>query len=78
VTHLLIALAVAAGYVVFLLARPHRKCRRCGGWGSRGKRRAACPKCGGTGTRFRAGAPLVHRGAAAAIRYIRERMEGRE
>lgn len=73
--HVLITLAVIAGYGVFLLVRPHQKCRRCGGWGSGGRRRAACPRCGGTGTKFRIGAPLVHRGAALAVRYIRERME---
>lgn len=75
-TQVLIALALTAGYAVFLLARPTRTCRRCRGWGARGRRRSYCTRCGGTGRRFRLGARLVHRGAAGAYRYARKRMEG--
>lgn len=77
-TQVLYVLAVVAGYVVFVLARPQRRCRRCSGWGSKGlrrRRRAACSRCGGSGVRFRLGAPLVHRGKALIIRRVRERME---
>lgn len=77
-THLLIVLAVIAGYGLFVLVKPDKSCGRCGGWGHRqGRRRhSACPKCQGTGRAFWPGARLVHTGAAAAIRYLRERMEG--
>ena len=76
--HVLIALAVIAAYVVFVLVKPDRPCGRCGGWGARGKlrRRSACGRCGGSGRRFRPGAPLVHRGKALVIRRVRERLEG--
>jgi DnaJ-class molecular chaperone len=76
VTQVLLILALAAGYAVFLLIRPTRTCRSCGGWGAKGRRRAACHRCGGTGRRFRLGARLVHRGAAEGHRYIRNRKEG--
>lgn len=77
-THVLIALAMIAAYVVLLLVKPDRRCGRCGGWGARGKRRRrlACTRCGGSGRRFRPGAPLVHRGKALVIRRARERLEG--
>jgi hypothetical protein len=75
VTHVLIAAAVIAGYTVFLLISPATACRSCGGWGAKGRRRAACARCGGTGKRFRHGARFVHRGAAAAYRYVRIRAE---
>lgn len=77
-THLLIVLAIVAGYGLFALVRPHMSCRKCSGWGSKTKRRrtSACGKCSGTGKTFRPGARLVHRGAALAIRSIRERQEG--
>jgi DnaJ-class molecular chaperone len=78
VTHLLMFLAVVAGYGLFVLIRPTGSCRKCSGWGSKTKRRrvSACGKCSGTGKTFRPGARLVHRGAALAIRSIRERQEG--
>jgi DnaJ-class molecular chaperone len=75
VTQVLIALAIAAGYAVFLLIRPTKTCRRCSGWGARGKRRSYCTRCKGTGRTFRLGARLVHRGAAEAYRYARKRTE---
>jgi len=77
VTHVLIVLAALAGYALFLLIKPERACRRCSGWGARGKRRTYCTRCAGTGKRFRLGARLVHRGAAEAYRYARRRMESR-
>ncbi len=77
-TGLLVVLAALAGYCVFVLVTPGRPCRKCGGWGSRARRRrvSACPRCKGTGTAFRPGARLVHRGAAAAWGYVRGRLEG--
>jgi DnaJ-class molecular chaperone len=78
VTHVLIVLALIAGYAVFLLIRPTRACRRCSGWGARNKRRghrSYCARCKGTGRTFRLGSRIVHRGAAEAYRYARKRME---
>ena len=78
-THLLMSLAIVAGYALFVLVRPTGACRKCSGWGSRrGRRRkvSACGRCSATGKTFRPGARLVHRGAALAIRSIRERQEG--
>jgi DnaJ-class molecular chaperone len=72
-------LAIVAGYGLFALVRPTGSCRKCSGWGARkGRRRkvSACGRCSGTGKTFRPGARLVHRGAALAIRTVRERMEG--
>ena len=75
-TTILIALAVTAGYVLFTLASPATRCRKCRGWGNkeqRWRRRGPCPRCGGTGIRFRPGAPLIHR---AISRYRRHRANG--
>ena len=72
-SQVLIVLALLAGYALFLLIKPEKACRRCSGWGARGKRRTYCTRCSGTGKRFRLGARLVHRGAAAAYRYARTR-----
>lgn len=72
-THVLVALALAGGYALFLLIRPQKNCWRCHGWGARGRRRSSCRWCGGTGSRFRLGARLLHRGAALALRYAAER-----
>jgi DnaJ-class molecular chaperone len=72
-------LAAVAGYGLFVLVRPTGACRKCSGWGARkGRRRkvSACSRCSGTGKAFRPAARLVHRGAALAIRTIRERQEG--
>lgn len=76
--HVLIVIGLAAGYAVFLLARPDKPCRSCRGWGAKGgRRRSACPRCRGTGRRFRLGARLVHSGAMAVSLYIRERRADR-
>lgn len=76
-THLLMFLAVVAGYGLFVLVSPTGACRKCSGWGSRKRHRkvSACGRCKATGKTFRPGARLVHRGAALAIRTIRERQE---
>ena len=73
-THLLVLLAILTAYGLFVLIKPDGPCHRCAGWGHRQKRRrrTACPRCQGTGRRFRPGARLVHKGAAAAVRAIRE------
>lgn len=71
----LIVTALIAGYAVFLLVKPEKTCRRCGGWGARGKRRSYCTRCQGTGKRFRIGARLVHRAAVEGYRYLRSRKE---
>lgn len=78
-THLLMLLAAVAGYGLFVLVSPTGSCRKCSGWGARtGRRRkvSACGRCQATGRTFRPGARLVHRGAALAIRAVRERQEG--
>lgn len=71
--HVLQALAALTAWAGFLLIRPHKPCRRCRGWGVRGRRRNQCPRCGGTGYRFRTGARLVHRAAATAIKHATAR-----
>jgi DnaJ-class molecular chaperone len=78
VTQLLILLAIAAGYGAFVMVFPSRPCRKCSGWGQKAGRRrrvAACGRCKGTGRTFRPGARLLHKGAGAAIRHLRERTE---
>jgi DnaJ-class molecular chaperone len=77
VGHVLIVLALAAGYAVFLLVRPEKTCRWCSGWGARGKRRTYCQRCEGTGKRFRLGARFLHRAAVEGYRYVRYRKESR-
>jgi DnaJ-class molecular chaperone len=78
VTQVLIILAALATYVAFVLVKPDKSCGKCSGWGHKTRRRRpkACSRCQGTGTVFYPGAPLVHRGAALAVRYARERSEG--
>jgi DnaJ-class molecular chaperone len=73
-TTVLIILAAAAGYVLFVLASPAAACRTCRGWGTRPRRRrrSTCPHCGGTGIRFRPGATHAHR-ALSAMRRARAR-----
>ena len=75
--HLLVLLAIIAVYLLFVLVKPGRACPKCSGWGQRQRRRkrGACPRCKGTGKSFYPAARLVHKGAAAAYRQVRERME---
>jgi hypothetical protein len=77
-THLLTVLALIAGYAVFVLIWPDMACGKCSGWGHKARRRRskACGRCKGTGRQSRPGARVVHKGAAMAIRYIREKREG--
>jgi len=81
VTQILMVLAFMLGYAVFALVKPKKPCGKCGGWGNRRRRMrrtsAACGRCGGTGRQFRPGARLAGRGAALAVRYLRERAEQR-
>ena len=72
ITVLIIA-AVITGYALFVLASPVTGCRRCSGFGTKGRRRRPCHRCAGTGIRFRPGAPLVYR---AISRYRRHRANG--
>jgi DnaJ-class molecular chaperone len=55
----LLALAVAAGYVLACACWPFRPCRRCLGTGTRrspsGKAWRPCSRCDGTGTQVRVG-----------------------
>lgn len=76
-TQVLILLAALAAYAVFVLVKPDRSCPKCSGWGQKPKRRKprACGRCKGTGRAFWPGARLVHKGVAAGIRHVRERME---
>ncbi len=76
---ILIALAVIAGYGLFVLVRPMMSCRKCSGWGQKAGRRrkvSACVRCKGTGEVFRPGARFVHAGAALALQHWRDRTEG--
>lgn len=61
--HVLVALALVAVYVLFLLVFPTKRCS-CG---------SRCGRCKGTGRRFRLGARLVHRGSVKAQKQARER-----
>jgi hypothetical protein len=70
---LIIALAAVAVYALFVLASPTTGCRRCRGYGTKGRRRRPCGRCGGTGIRFRPGAPLLYR---AISRYRHHRANG--
>lgn len=74
---ILIALAITAGYGLFVLVRPMMGCRKCSGWGQRTRRRrvSACGRCQGTGRQFRPGARLIHKGAGLGLRQWRERSE---
>jgi len=70
-------LAIVTGlplYAVFSLVRPTKRCRRCGGWGSKpGRRRRSqrrhCRRCDGTGQRFRVPARLAYRIRGAMRRH---------
>jgi hypothetical protein len=72
-TALLLAAAAIVGYGLFVLASPTTACRRCRGYGTRGRRRNPCHRCGGTGIRFRPGAPLLYRAISG---YRRHRASG--
>ena len=72
-TAALIIAAAIIGYALFVLARPVTGCRRCRGFGTKGRRRRPCHRCGGTGIRFRPGAPLLYRAISA---YRRHRANG--
>ena len=80
-TGLLFVLAAIVVYGLFALVKPKKQCGKCSGWGNRRqrlrRRSSACGRCGGTGRQFRPGARLVSRGAALAVRYVRERAEQR-
>jgi hypothetical protein len=58
--HVLIALGVAAAWVLSLAAKPFGKCWACRGRRIRGRGRR-CRACGGTGRRQRLGSRTVHR-----------------
>jgi hypothetical protein len=73
VTTALIIIGAIAAYVLFVLASPTTGCRRCSGYGTKGRRRRPCRRCGGTGTRFRTGAAPLYR---AISRYRRHRANG--
>jgi hypothetical protein len=68
-TALLILAAALVGYALLALASPVTGCRRCRGFGARGRRRRPCHRCGGTGTRFRPGAPLIYRALSGWRRH---------
>lgn len=65
----IIAAAVVA-YALIVLVSPVTGCRRCRGFGTRGRKRRACSRCSGTGIRFRPGAPLMYR-AVTGYRHHR-------
>lgn len=60
--HVLMVVALAAAWVVFVYARPTKACRKCAGT------RGPCGKCRGTGRRFRTGARLVRKALLALRR----------
>ncbi len=65
ITVILLVLAAAAGYAVFLYFWPWRNCPRCHGTrvnrGSTRRRIGICKRCSGTGRTRRIGATTVHR-----------------
>jgi hypothetical protein len=75
----LVILAALLAWCLFVLVKPDKPCRKCGGWGSRKRRRrrSACGRCGGTGKRMRLSARIVHGGKTLAHERIREATEKR-
>jgi hypothetical protein len=71
-THVLAGLSVLAAWCAFAYLRPRKACRRCSGWGSKGRRRKACGRCQATGRTMRLSAVLVHRTAGIARDQVRE------
>jgi DnaJ-class molecular chaperone len=73
-THILIAAAVLAAWVVFLYVSPFGRCGRCRGRGVviRGRRASKCPRCHGARRQQRPGSRTVHR-AVRMVRAERER-----
>jgi hypothetical protein len=73
----ILILAVVIGlplYAAFSLIRPAKRCRRCGGWGSKPSRRRRaprrhCSRCDGTGKRFRVPARIAYRIRGAKRRH---------
>jgi len=71
---ILILAAAILGYALLALASPSARCRKCRGFGTKGRRRRRpCARCQGTGIRFRTGAPLIHRALSG---YRRHRATG--
>jgi hypothetical protein len=64
--HVLMVIALAAAWVVFVLAVPMKACGKCAG--SRGP----CPRCKGTGRRFRLGARYVRKALLALRKEWKE------
>jgi hypothetical protein len=73
VPHLLIVLALAAGWLLLCMFKPARPCRKCSALGHR--KRKACPRCKGTGRQFRLGAPFAHRLKLMTFAAVRDRIE---
>jgi hypothetical protein len=78
-TNLIIAALIGLPlYAAFCLVRPAKRCRRCGGWGSkpgrrrlpgRSRTRRQCRRCDGTGRRFRVPARIAYRVRGAMRRH---------
>jgi hypothetical protein len=64
--HVLMVLALAAAWVVLVLASPTKACGKCAGT------RGPCGKCQGTGRRFRVGARLVRKALLALRKEWKE------
>ena len=80
-THILLGLAAFTGWVLFLLASPVGRCRRCHGeriirTRLRGRVRK-CPRCKGAGRSRRTGAVLVHRARWALRKAVAAEIERR-
>jgi hypothetical protein len=71
-THVLAVLAVLAAWCTFAYFKPRKACRRCSGWGSKGRRRKACGRCQATGRTMRLSAVLVHRAVGIVRDQVRE------
>ena len=69
--YILIALAILAGWALFVLAFPARACGACL------RHRGPCPVCKGSGRRFRPGARIVHAGAVLAYEIVRRKRRAR-
>jgi hypothetical protein len=65
--HVLVILALAAFWVLFVCLSPTRECRSCG------RHRGPCPRCKGTGRRFRLGARLAGKALLALRKAWEER-----
>lgn len=77
--HLLVPLGLGLAWCVFVYFVPRKRCRKCGGFGSKQRRRgrAACSRCHATGRTMRLSARVVHHAVHHARLQLAEFIEKR-